>query len=281
VRVDPSSDPGRDEYGLPPADIEVPDDARDLDRDVQAYHRELRARRRRMRVSRLSLPLTRHGMVVPLVVACLALTLLTGTLLTVLAGRQVPLVGQRPLAVSPQATSGTTQSRPGATSPATAGQRLPAAQVVVAGQHVELRSLAPAVLAWVPATSASVALLRRLDKQAASAGVTIYFVGTGRAVGSLATVAAQAGPGYSNKVVDDSADALSTFGPVGVTAILAHADGTVDHLDVVRLPSGQPQFVARLRLLAAAARQSSPAPAGAGEPPGPASTLRSPAAQAT
>src|SRR5580704_17605987 len=29
--VEPGNDPGRDEYGLPPADIEIPDDARDLD----------------------------------------------------------------------------------------------------------------------------------------------------------------------------------------------------------------------------------------------------------
>ena len=34
-------DQGRDDYGLPPVDIEVPDDARELARDVQAYRREL------------------------------------------------------------------------------------------------------------------------------------------------------------------------------------------------------------------------------------------------
>ena len=41
-------DQGRDDYGLPPVDIEIPDDARELARDVQAYHRELRSRRRRL-----------------------------------------------------------------------------------------------------------------------------------------------------------------------------------------------------------------------------------------
>lgn len=274
--MDPSSDPGRDEYGLPPADVEVPDDARDLDRDVQAYHRELRARRRHMRVSSLTTPLTRHGMVVPLVVACLALTLLTGTLLTVLAGRQVPLVSQTPLAAPPA------PSRAIRPAPATASQRLPAAQVVVAGKHVGLRSLAPAVLAWMPAASASVQLLRQLWRQAAQARVAIYFVGTGKAdVAGLTAVAAHAGPGYSQKVIDDSTDALSIFNPVGVTVILAHDGGAVGHLDVVRFPSGQPQFVARLRILAGTIGRSAPATTGPAVQPAPTATLSSPVAQAT
>ena len=79
-------DPGRDDYGLPPVDIEIPDDARELDRDVQAYHRELRALRWRRRTRRLVVPLSRDGMVLPLLAGCLALTLLAGTLLTVFSG---------------------------------------------------------------------------------------------------------------------------------------------------------------------------------------------------
>ncbi len=78
-----SGDPGRDDYGLPPVDIEVPDDARELDRDVQAYRRELRSQRRRNLARRVYGPLTRDGMVLPLLAGCLALTLLAATLLTV------------------------------------------------------------------------------------------------------------------------------------------------------------------------------------------------------
>ena len=48
------SEPGRDDGNLPPVNIVVPDDARELDRDVLAYHRELRARRRRQRLTRRS-----------------------------------------------------------------------------------------------------------------------------------------------------------------------------------------------------------------------------------
>ena len=38
-----ASEPGRDDNGLPPVNIEIPDDARELARDVLAYHREQRA----------------------------------------------------------------------------------------------------------------------------------------------------------------------------------------------------------------------------------------------
>src|SRR6266487_3435613 len=75
-------EPERDESGLPPVDIEIPDDARELDRDIHAYHRELRAERRRRRVQRLIAPLTKHGMVV---------TLIAGTMLTVITSSPEPI----------------------------------------------------------------------------------------------------------------------------------------------------------------------------------------------
>jgi hypothetical protein len=88
VRVNVGGEPDRDDFGLPPVDIEIPDDARELDRDVQAYRRELRALRRQMRIGRLHAPLTRDGLVLPLLAGCLAMVLISGVLLTVFtAGR--------------------------------------------------------------------------------------------------------------------------------------------------------------------------------------------------
>ncbi len=254
-------------------DIQIPDDARDLDRDVQAYYRELRTRRRRRRVLRLAGPLTRHGMIMPLVAACLAVTLLTGTLLTVLSGRQVPLLsGRAPMARAPQAresqaraprtpssTASQTPSGP-APSPASGGGReLPAAGVLVGGTLVGLRSLAPGVLTWVPpsCSAACEAVLRKLASKTAAAAtdVTIYFVGTGRAVRELPSLAGQAGLGQNVDVVD-SADALAVYHPVGVTAIFARPGGSVGFRDVVRnLDSAKGQgsqvqkFDARLNVL--------------------------------
>jgi hypothetical protein len=251
--VEPGNDPGRDEYGLPPVDIEVPDDARDLDRDVQAYYRELRARRRHLRIRRLTGPLTRHGMILPLIAACLALTLLTGSLLTVLSGRQVPVLRHR---TSPGPTHGV---------PASA-QQLPNAMVRVGSEEVELSSLAPAVLAWVPAGCASCGpVLRRLASQTANARVPIYFFGDGQAPQDLTALMSQAGPRYRQHVVDDTNNVIgSTYQPMGVTAILAHSDGSVASPDVVRELSSASRlktFESRLALLAspgAPAASSSP-----------------------
>lgn len=81
--MNPGGEPERDDTGLPPVDIEIPDDARELDRDVQAYFRELRAERRRRRRGRWHGSLARDGIVLPLLACCLILALITGTLLTV------------------------------------------------------------------------------------------------------------------------------------------------------------------------------------------------------
>ena len=56
VTVNPGGGSGWDE---PPLDIQIPDDARELDREVLAYHRELRAKRRRNRLRRLAATLRR------------------------------------------------------------------------------------------------------------------------------------------------------------------------------------------------------------------------------
>jgi hypothetical protein len=245
--VEPGNDPGRDEYGLPPVDIEIPDDARDLDRDVQAYYRELRARRRHVRVRRLAGPLTRHGMVLPLVAACLALTLLTGSLLTVLSGRQVPLMRNR---LSQAPTQGVSASR---------GRQLPDAQVgVVHGNGRTLRSLAPAVLAWVPTGCAAACgrVLRRLASRAAKAHVPIYFVAYDPTLSDLSPLMNQVGPKYKRHVMNDTSNALrNAYQLMEVTAILAHPGGWVEGGDVVgglSSLSGIKRFQTRLQVLASA-----------------------------
>jgi hypothetical protein len=83
VTVNPSGGSGWDE---PPLDIQVPDDARDLDRDVLAYHREQRAQRRRNRLRRLAGPLgpfATHGTIMPLLASILAVCLVAGAMLSV------------------------------------------------------------------------------------------------------------------------------------------------------------------------------------------------------
>ena len=81
--MNPGGGSGWDET---PLDIQIPDDARELDRDVLAYHRELRAMRRRTRLHRLAgpfAPFAARGSVMPLLASILAVCLVAGAMLSV------------------------------------------------------------------------------------------------------------------------------------------------------------------------------------------------------
>ena len=78
--MNPGGGAGWDES---PLDIQIPDDARELDRDVLAYHREQRAKRRRSRLRRLGGPLAGHGAIMPLLASILAVCLVAGAMLSV------------------------------------------------------------------------------------------------------------------------------------------------------------------------------------------------------
>lgn len=198
-------EPGQDDYGLPPVDIEIPDDARELDRDVQAYHRELRAQRWRMVTRRLHAPLTRDGMVLPLLAGCLALTLLAGTLLTMF-------------------TAGFRMSPPAASGPASGRHLLPDNIVRVNGNQMPLRDLSGSVLALIP-PNCGCAHLRQLASEAYRAGVQIYIVGTSGV--AVATLTKQTGLGAGHAVEDIGNALTSSYHPTTLTAVLVNTDGSV------------------------------------------------------
>jgi hypothetical protein len=220
--VNPGSDPDRDEFGLPPVDVVIPDDARELDRDVQAYLRELRALRRRERVSRLRGPLARDGMVLPLLAGCLILALVTSTLLIMFAADQT---GMPELPSHVAAKHPTSQPAAGKI-----GGPLPSGQIVVAGKSVPLRNVTAsmaAVLALVPENCGCAATLRQLGARADQAHVAVYFVGTADVMQQVFQLAAQARPD-SPRVAEDASDVLgNTYRHSGVTAILVRSDGIV------------------------------------------------------
>lgn len=236
-------DPERDDSGLPPIDIVIPDDARELDRDVQAYQRELRALRRRQRASRLRGPLTRDGMVLPLLAGCLILALITSTLLIMFAADQTGL----PELPSHAAAGPAAKQRPPAARSQPAGQLngpLPAGLIVVGGKTESLHAVTaagPSVLALIPVACRCASALRQLGTQAAQARVTLYLVGTGGGMRQVAQLAAQARPG-SARIADDTGDVLGrTYGPsgpTGLTAILVRSGGSV--ASVARLSRSKP-----------------------------------------
>jgi hypothetical protein len=204
MRVNLGGDPGRDDFGLPPIDIEIPDDARELDHEVQAYYREQRALRWRRRAHRWHRPLTRDGMVLPLLAGCLALTLLAGTLLTVFTGEQIAL---------------STAGQP--------GRPLPPALVMVDGNLVPLSDLGGTVLALVPPGCAC-GHLYQLTQEADRAGVQLYVVGMQGV--PVAGLVRQVLLGQSH-AAEDTGDALNTaYHPITLTAVLVNLNGTVTNV---------------------------------------------------
>jgi hypothetical protein len=210
-----ASEPGRDDGSLPPANIEIPDDARDLARDVIAYHRELRARRRRERVTRVLRPLARaglfrHGNFFPLIATCVALSLIVGTMLSVMTSR--PTSGPMADVTPPAATS------------------LPRDMVKLNGGLVPVSSLAGSVLVLVPSTCGCGAVLSGIARQAADARVTIYFVyaaGNPQGAAQMATLTADYGDGVARTVYDINELLFVDYAPASPVALVVDRDGTV------------------------------------------------------
>jgi hypothetical protein len=227
--VNKGGDPERDDYGLPPVDIEIPDDARELDPDVQAYHRELRAQRRQRLFRRLGGSITRDGMVLPLLASCLALTLLAGTLLTMFTARRA----------TPPVVRTATAPRSARPAAGQNGGLLPDAIVLADRKTVSVRTLSPAVLLLVPIPCRCTAAARRLVSQARRAKVSIYLVAAGRAVARARSLARQNNmpPG---QVLYDSRDTLGgTYKRTGLTAVLVFPDGSVSKVEPALGPTVQ------------------------------------------
>lgn len=249
-------DPERDDWGLPPVDIVIPDDARELDRDVQAYQRELRALRRRQRARRLRGPLTRDGMVLPLLAGCLILALITSTLLIMFAADQtgMPVLPGHP---PPRPAAA---HRPATVSTQPAGQvpgPLPAAILVIDGKPVAVHTITaarPTVLALIPLACPCVPALRKLRAEAAQAHVVLYLVGTVGDTKQVAGLAAQAGQSLA-RVAEDGRNVLGRiYHQLGLTAILVRPGGSVASVSRDIPPSRGRNLGASLQLLGSAWR---------------------------
>jgi hypothetical protein len=237
--VNLGGEPERDDSGLPRVDIVVPDDARELERDVQAYRRELRARRRQQRRMRWHGRSTKDGVILPLLASCLVLALIAGTLLTVFTagpGGELPGSGQPARSTAPvrPAPSSPPDSPRATTSPVVFPAR---AVITVNGTALPHAELLGTVVALVPANCGCAGVLERLASQAGSAHVLLYLVGGAR-LAPVAQLTAQARKSWPNGGVAIAQDAggvlastyLSPARPAAVagpTALLVAADGTV------------------------------------------------------
>ena len=212
-----ASEPGRDDGSLPPANIEVPDDARELARDVIAYHRELRAKRRRERLRRVFGPLVRaglfrHGNFFPLIATCVALSMIVGVVLSVMAARPAsgPIVNATP----------------------PAQKTLPQDTVQLSGVLEPVRRLAGSVLVLIPTTCGCGTVLSGIARQTASAHVAVYFVyaaGSAQGAAQMATLTAVYGDHVARTAYDVSnALFLEYSAPTSPVALVVARDGAVD-----------------------------------------------------
>jgi hypothetical protein len=231
-----ASDPGRDDGNLPPLNIVIPDDARELSRDVLAYHREMRAQRRRGRLLRLLRPFrgpasSGRAAVIPLIAVCLAISLVGGALLSVAT-------------MSPA-------SAPTLTAPQASGQAavltvLPEGSVEVNGTVKAVRSLVTSVIALVPANCDCGQKLARLAGQAATAHVPLYFAAAGPEAAQLDALTAHYGGGTAVALKDYKSVLTTAYHPATLTALLVFKNATAT---VLRSPGPSFELTPAMRAL--------------------------------
>jgi hypothetical protein len=218
-----ASEPGRDDGSLPPVNVVIPDDARELDRDVLAYRREMRALRRRQRRRRLLRPFSGPSgpaAIVPLIALCLAIALVGGALLSVLTISPA----EQDSTLAPSATP---TSQDGLTA-------LPQGNVQLDGETKPVRSLVSSAIALVPENCGCGSSLSRLEGQAVAAGArVVYFIGVGAPSAQLAADVERFGNRHAVQG-DDADDVLArAYNPTGLTVLLVFKDATAEvHRDL-------------------------------------------------
>jgi hypothetical protein len=242
-------DPGHDDYGLPPVDVVIPDDARELERDLIAYRRELRRERRQDRLRRVWRPFGRFGVAVPLLAGAVLVALISGTLLT-LGARPTSRPTTDPVAAAPAAGPG----RPGGL--------LPTGTVTeISGRERQDRSvldLRSGVIGIVPPDCRCESAVTALAKAARVHVVNFWLVADRRqdrntAQQSRRELRALAGVAHDGlpRLIEDSRNVLAAaYAPpagtpnAGLTAVLVHTDGVV--AEVLVQPRPAPQLLASI-----------------------------------
>jgi hypothetical protein len=249
-----ASEPGRDDGNLPPVNIVIPDDARDLDRDVLAYRREMRAKRRQQRFLRFFQPFRTseiggHAAVIPLIAICLAICLVGGALLSVAT-----------MSPASAPTRGGAQGTAQAVVPTGALTELPDGPVQRAGREVAARSLTSSVIALVPVNCDCGIELQRLAGQAIDANATLYFAAGGQAIAQLAGLTAHYGDGTAVAVADPDGVLTDAYRPSGLTVLLVFRD---DIAEVLRNLPADFKYTQAMRELGKARPVAAPSRSGA------------------
>jgi hypothetical protein len=211
---------GEDDYGLPRIDIVVPDDARELDRDLAAWRREEKRRLRRERGRRLLGPLTRFGVAGPLIAGVLLVALLSGILMSVFGPRATPRPSTLRTAVP--------------TIPNFKGTVFLDTPLFADGKRQSPESLRPGVIMIVPYACKCDALVEQFSDQA-DRRVAFFVIADKRdpklpQPQALKEMRRMTGT-FKNKaavILDDPTDELADhYGAEGLTAIMVDGGGKV------------------------------------------------------
>jgi hypothetical protein len=218
---DPSSGHEPDDWGLPRIDVVIPDDARELDHDLEIWRREERWRHRRERLATLfqTRRWRRYGMSGPLVVTILLVVALFGSLLALLGPRTLPLVSRPIAAPVGQATA----------PPGKIGGLLPDVTLTTASGDVSARDLRPSVLVLVPPGCACGEKVAALVGQANEYRLPVYLVGAPAQAGQLDNLATISGRGVPVVVTDPAGGLAVTYSTSTShpTLVLVHSDAVV------------------------------------------------------
>ncbi|MFI6514686.1 hypothetical protein ACIBF1_03905 [Spirillospora sp. NPDC050679] len=245
----PDGDPEPDDYGLPRVDVVVPDDARELARDVLAYQRERRRLRRRARARRLLRPVTRFGLIVPIIAGALLVALVSGALMTAF--------GPRPM---PRPTAALLNPHPSA-SPGQVGGWLPEGRVELDGARpkpVDVRaSLRPGVIGIAAPGCGCARAVDELAGKAREFELNFWLVGDPRGSApdkvrkELRSLRGAAHKGAPQIVLDGKGLLAAAYAPQGrapgLTAVLVEDEGVVT--DVVRDARPGPALADKIKAL--------------------------------
>lgn len=206
-----------DDNGLPPVDADIPDDARELDREIEAYHRELRWRRRRERWRAALRAVQRLGVTAPL---------MGGALIVAAASVALLVLTTRPGAQSAQQSPA---DQPGSADAGRIGGPLPDVPASVGDTSRSLRELRPAVLALVPRGCGCEPAARELVGHAHTNGIPVYLVQSGQGAPERDALAHRLGKAGQRPVIvrEPRGTLARAYGVSGLTTVLVDRRGKV------------------------------------------------------
>ena len=208
--------------GIPAgAHLVVPDDARELARDIAAWRREERWKRRRRRVERMfgGRSSSTRALSAPIIITLMIAAALLGATL-IFPGRtpEHPATAPVPLVLAaPSAALGTV------------GGLVPDDALVGPTGTTTARALRPALLAVTQPECACGAALTHLAQEAADNGLTIYLIGSQAEQSELNALAGDSSVAVHVMVDKDSA-ITTAFGKGTLTVVAVHADGVIEQI---------------------------------------------------